>query len=73
MRSEKKPCADAIGTQDLSPAGPVRDVDVYGRQARAVLASDTLFLSRFPEGWKVVAAGCRPRAGQPYQCAVKGS
>jgi hypothetical protein len=70
--AEKKTCTDAIGTQDIPAGGPVRGVDVYGRQARAVLASDTLFLSEFEDGWKVVAAGCRARPGQPYQCAVKG-
>jgi hypothetical protein len=70
--SEKKACDEAIGAQDLPAGGPVRNVDVYGRQARAVLASDTLFLSQFPAGWKVVAAGCQPRSGQPYQCSVKG-
>lgn len=70
--SEKKPCADGIGAQDIPAGGPVRSVDVYGRQARAVLASDTLFLSQFPDGWKVVAAGCRPRPAQLYQCTVKG-
>jgi hypothetical protein len=37
-----------------------------------VLERDTVFLSRFPTGWKVTAAGCVPRPGRPYQCAVKG-
>lgn len=50
----------------------MRVVDVYGNQARAVLATDTLFLSRFAAGWKVVAAGCSPRPEQPYQCRVNG-
>ncbi|MGW7412322.1 hypothetical protein [Streptomyces sp. NPDC054863] len=70
--SERKPCVEVIGEQGLPAGGPVGAVDVYGRQARAVLASDTLFLSQFPDGWKVVAAGCRPRSGRPYQCSVKG-
>jgi hypothetical protein len=70
--SGKKACVDGIRGQDLPAGGPVRSVDVYGRQARAVLASDTLFLSQFPGGWKIVAAGCRPRSGQPYQCSLKG-
>lgn len=70
--SEKKPCLDAVGAQDLPAGGPVRSVDGYGRQARAVLRSDTLFLSRFPGGWKIVAAGCVPRSGRPYRCSVQG-
>lgn len=70
--SEKKACPDAISALELPAGGPVRDVDVYGRQARAAMASDTLFLSRFPDGWKIVAAGCEPRPGRPYQCSVKG-
>lgn len=70
--AEKKACADAIGAQDLPAGGAVRAVDVYGRQARATLASDTLFLSQFSDGWKIVAAGCRPQPGRPYHCSVKG-
>lgn len=69
----KKVCVDAIEAQNLPAGGPVRGVDVHGRQARAVLASDTLFLSQFQDGWKIVAAGCKPRPGQPYECSVKGS
>ncbi|UIX32384.1 hypothetical protein [Streptomyces sp. GQFP] len=67
------PCATAVGEESLRPGGAVRRTDVYGDQARAVLASDTLFLSRFASGWKVVAAGCEPRPqGQPYRCRIKG-
>ena len=65
-------CADAIAQEDLPDGGSMRRVDVYGRQARAVLAGDTIFLSRFPHGWRVVAAGCEPRAGHPYECTVTG-
>ncbi|GAA2967532.1 hypothetical protein GCM10010518_62310 [Kitasatospora cinereorecta] len=70
--AEKKTCAEAIDTQGVPAGGPVRDVDVYGRQARAVLAAGTLFLSEFLDGWKVVAAGCHPdRPGRPYQSPVQ--
>ncbi|MFC8270646.1 hypothetical protein ACFUIZ_33780 [Streptomyces cinereoruber] len=70
--SERAPCHVGIDAEELSPGGPVRTVDVYGNQARVVLESDTLFLSRFPDGWKVVAAGCEPEPGSPYRCTVKG-
>jgi hypothetical protein len=70
--SEKKACVDVIDAQEVPAGGPVDRVEVYGRQARVRLASDTLFLSQFRDGWKIVAAGCRSRPGQPYQCSVKG-
>ncbi|MFI9586100.1 hypothetical protein ACIHCQ_30650 [Streptomyces sp. NPDC052236] len=71
--SAKAPCTRSITAEELPAGGAPRTVDVYGRQARVVLDADTLFLSRFPGGWKVVAAGCRPDgADRPYKCAVKG-
>lgn len=66
------PCARALPDAGLPEAGSVRSVDVYGTQARVVAARDTLFLSFFPRGWKVVAAGCSPRPAQPYRCRIKG-
>lgn len=82
------PCARALPDAGLPDAGPpdagrpdagrpatddVRVVDVYGRQARVVTRRDTLFLSAFPGGWKITAAGCTKRPNMPYQCLVKGS
>ncbi|MDQ0847108.1 hypothetical protein [Streptomyces sp. V1I6] len=71
-QSAKSRCEQAIGEADLTEAGVVRRVDVYGDQARVVLEKDTVFLSHFPTGWKVTAAGCTPREGRPYQCELKG-
>ncbi|MEU7135051.1 hypothetical protein [Streptomyces sp. NPDC046261] len=70
--SAGRPCEQALDRGELPVAGAVRHVDLYGDQARAVLEHDTLFLARFPTGWKVTAAGCVPRPEEPYQCAVKG-
>jgi hypothetical protein len=72
QQSAKTSCRKAFFEERLSPAGTVREVQVYGRQARVVLAADTLFLSIFPSGWKITAAGCEPRSHQPYQCQIKG-
>jgi hypothetical protein len=72
QQSAKTSCRKAFFEERLSPAGTVREVQVYGRQARVVLSTDTLFLSVFPAGWKITAAGCAPRAHQPYQCQIKG-
>ncbi|MFJ7957750.1 hypothetical protein ACIQ62_15830 [Streptomyces sp. NPDC096319] len=71
---EEKPCAEALAGQDLPRGGGVRSVDVYGRQALLGLRGDTLFLSEFDEGWRVVAAGCVAEPGDtPYHCVLKGA
>lgn len=66
-------CPRAVGAISLPLAGRARTVNVHGRQARVVLTSDTLFLSLFPGGWKVVAAGCSARPDKPYACVIKGA
>lgn len=66
------PCGPALRGQGLPAAGQVRAAQVYGRQALLGLQHDTLFLSQFHDGWKVVAAGCTPRGDQPYRCSLKG-
>ncbi|MFI9150984.1 hypothetical protein [Streptomyces sp. NPDC053367] len=71
-QSAESPCPEALLQEDLSYRGRVRSVQVYGQQAQVVLDGDTLFLSRFPTGWRVTAAGCEPRPQRPYQCQVKG-
>ncbi|MGW0468615.1 hypothetical protein ACWDX6_25680 [Streptomyces sp. NPDC003027] len=75
-QSAESRCERAIGQaieeQKLPAAGAVRGVDVYGDQARVVLERDTVFLARFPAGWKVTAAGCLPRPQRPYDCEIKG-
>ncbi|MFF3290371.1 hypothetical protein [Streptomyces sp. NPDC003023] len=70
--SAEAPCPRALTEAGLPDGGRAERVDVYGREARVVLVNDTLFLSTFPGGWKITAAGCEPRAGKPYTCQVKG-
>lgn len=56
----------------LQPAGRIGTVEVWGDGAQVRFEHDVVFLSRFPDGWKVRAAGCRPRAGAPYDCMLAG-
>ncbi|MFF8279175.1 hypothetical protein ACF05T_24135 [Streptomyces lateritius] len=66
------PCAEALASSGLGPdAGRVVGADVYGSQARVVFERGSVFLTSFPDGWKVTAAGCIPRPGRPAQCEVK--
>ena len=65
-------CAQAILDEDLPAPGTVTGTDVYGQWAQVRLTGDTVFLGVFPDGWRVVAAGCTPRGNKPYNCAVQG-
>jgi hypothetical protein len=71
-KSSGKGCAEAITEEDLPGPGTVRTVDVYGQWARVVTSDDTVFLGAFGDGWRVVAAGCRPRGERPYDCLLQG-
>jgi hypothetical protein len=63
-------CAEAV--VKLPPPGATRVVRVWGNEAQVRLAADTVFLHRFHQGWRVRAAGCRPRGDEPYLCVVGG-
>jgi hypothetical protein len=72
-QSARATCPQALADADLPGAQTVQTSDLYGSNARVVLAGDTVFLARFGAVWKVTAAGCRPRPDLPYDCDVKGS
>ncbi|RSS84173.1 hypothetical protein EF918_01435 [Streptomyces sp. WAC06614] len=72
-QNERKNCPSAFASQELPRARGVRGVEAYGRQAMVRMTGDTLFLSLFTAGWKVVAAGCTPRPERPYDCLLKGA
>ncbi|MFJ6448528.1 hypothetical protein ACIQNV_18245 [Streptomyces hydrogenans] len=72
-QGEQETCPAALASQELPTAAGVDGVEAYGRQAMVRTGGDTLFLSLFTAGWKVVAAGCTPRPDQPYDCLIKGA
>jgi hypothetical protein len=63
-------CATQLAT--LPDPGPVQQVEVWSDAARVRFAADTVFLLRFPDGWRVGAAACSPRGDAPYDCQVQG-
>jgi hypothetical protein len=71
--STSHPCAEGILEEEVPTSRATRRTDTYGRQARVVTEEDTLFLSRFSLGWRVVAAACEDEGiDQPYDCDVQG-
>lgn len=73
-KAAQQPCSEALGQEDLPDPSPLLAVDVYGHDAVVRFGNDTVFLARFPEGWRVTAAGCRPGPSddRPYACDVSG-
>ena len=64
------PCAEAVLEEDVGAPSDTTEVEVFDTMARAVVGSESLFLSRFDGRWLVVAAACDPMAGKPYDCAI---
>jgi hypothetical protein len=71
--SEKKPCEQAVLSVQLKPSRAVADASVWVTGAQVKLHGDTLFLDKTPQGWKISAAGCKPKsADEPYDCELEG-
>lgn len=71
-------CAAGLQSAGLSlgsPAASELSAEVAGHTARVTVGRQTVFLSLFDDGWKVLAAGCERRSddqAEPYDCAVQG-
>lgn len=68
----KKPCDGALAEEDLPAAGAPDGVDVFGTMAEVRYQGETLFLTRFADGWRMFAAGCTPQQPKPYDCVLHG-
>ena len=72
VQAAGEPCASAIIEEELPEPGPVEKSSSFGTMAEITYAADTMFLTEFPGGWKVMAAGCAPVPGHPYDCQLQG-
>lgn len=68
----KSPCPGALAEEELPAPGALDRVDVFGTMAEVRYRGETLFLSRFADGWRLLAAGCTPQPPKPYDCALHG-
>ena len=73
-KAADKSCAEALPDEDLPDPSPLLSVEVYGHDAIARFGNDAVFLARFPEGWRITAAGCQagPSDAKPYDCDISG-
>jgi hypothetical protein len=69
---ESESCDKAVEQLDLT-GGPVGKVSVYSSEAAVELrGGDTVFLQDTKEGWRIAAAGCRPKAHEePADCDLE--
>ncbi|TQL68933.1 hypothetical protein FB381_2834 [Nocardioides albertanoniae] len=68
----KSPCESALAEEDLSAPGLSGRAEVFGTTAQVRYRGGALFLTRFADGWRVLAADCAPQAPKPYDCTVHG-
>jgi hypothetical protein len=71
-QSAGKACRSAILEEDLPAAGAARESASFGTMAKVTFAGDTMFVTEFQGGWKVMAAGCSPVPARSYDCRLKG-
>ena len=72
-QSSGKPCAVAIVEEELPDPGVAGRSASFGTMAKVDFAADTMFVTEFSDGWKVMAAGCSPAPGdRPYDCSLQG-
>jgi hypothetical protein len=67
-------CADGLVAVVGASSAQVQQVEVAGESAQVRFESQVVFLARFPDGWRVTAAGCvrdDPDPSVPYECEVE--
>ncbi len=67
-------CPQGLAQLHLPTGTQVRGVEVAGEGAQVMMADQVIFLARFPEGWRVTAAGCIRNdvdPAVPYDCEVE--
>jgi hypothetical protein len=68
-----KPCARALPEQELPEVGEADpETARFSSMARLLYPDEVTFLSRYSQGWLVVAAGCTPSRSGVYDCKVEG-
>ena len=71
-QSAQRPCPQGLFDEGLRGVRDPAEVRVFGTMAQVRYRSEAVFLTRFRDGWKVMAAGCTPAAAERYSCRIQG-
>lgn len=71
-QSAGKPCDQALPEEQPIPVGDPERVSVFGTSAQLRYADETIFLARFQEGWRIMAALCTPKEPERFDCTISG-
>ncbi|MDQ4055397.1 MAG: hypothetical protein M3237_22270 [Actinomycetota bacterium] len=71
-QSAGKPCPEAVLGEDVPEVADPGRIEVFGTMAQVHYDQDVAFLTRFEDGWRVVAAACTP-ASPRYDCSIQGA
>lgn len=71
-QDQQQDCTQAVVEVQLPAAGGPETTRLYSGQALVVSSGQRLYLARFPDGWRVTAAGCQQRPELPDDCEVQG-
>ena len=72
LASSGDSCEAAILESGVASKGRVEKVQVFDTAAQVRYDEDVVFLADYPDGWKIIAAGCTPEAEAPYDCQIDG-
>lgn len=70
-KAAQKACDQAILDEGIPTVVGVEQVNSFGVAAQVQFDQETMFLSRFQDGWHVVAAGCTLLPDDRYDCQVE--
>lgn len=70
-KSAGRDCVPAVLAEAVA-AGARDEARTYGAMSQVVYNEDVLFVGRFGDRWRVVAAACAKQPAAPYDCRISG-
>lgn len=71
-QSSGSPCPAAVLAEGVPDVTEPREIEVFGTMAQVHFDREVTFLTRFADGWRVVAAACTPVRSR-YDCSIQGA